>query len=73
MQMVMVVLSTAGGSNPKLQSVVMAVCSGYITYQMIMAVGWGRGCGSREEKREGLQSGTEERGLTCGLSQRGCR
>ncbi|KIY98673.1 hypothetical protein MNEG_9288 [Monoraphidium neglectum] len=40
LKMVMVVLSTAGGSNPKLQSVVMAVCSGYITYQMIMAASY---------------------------------
>ncbi|GBF97004.1 hypothetical protein Rsub_09801 [Raphidocelis subcapitata] len=38
--MVMVVLSTAGGANPRLQAVVMAVCSGYITYQMIMAASY---------------------------------
>jgi hypothetical protein len=37
--MVMVIISTAGGANPRLQSVVLALCSGYFTYLMVMAVG----------------------------------
>ncbi|KAI8467685.1 MAG: hypothetical protein J3K34DRAFT_523567 [Monoraphidium minutum] len=41
LKMVMVVLSTAaGGANPKLQSIVMALCSGYITYLMVMAAAY---------------------------------
>ena len=36
--MVMVILSTAGGANAKLQCIIMAVCSGYITYLGVMSV-----------------------------------
>jgi len=69
--MVMVILSTAGGANPKLRSIVMAICSGYINYQMIMAVShWGL-CGEGRGDDRLVSRGLEAGGLLqCGSGLR---